>query len=196
MTEQAEDALDVALRVAAALEAVGAAYFIGGSLASSLQGEPRATNDIDIVVDMRLGRVHDFRTALGNEFEVDEQMLREALLHGTCANLFYMPLVMKIDIFGCAHGPFDESELARRRRVKVRDDGAELWVKAPEDTILRKLLWYVDGGQVSDRQWRDIIGVMRNSAAELDQAYLDAWSARLGVNELLTRARQAAGPQE
>lgn len=93
--------------------------------------------------------------------EVDAEQLREALLHGTSANIFYLPEVVKIDLFGHAHGPFDESEFSRRQRVVIRDDGRALFVKTAEDTILRKLWWYVQGGQVSERQWRDVLGVLR-----------------------------------
>jgi hypothetical protein len=76
------DAIAVALRVGAAIESVGGSYFVGGSIASSLQGEPRSTNDIDIVVEMPLGRLQAFRDALGADFEVDLDPLRDALMHG------------------------------------------------------------------------------------------------------------------
>ncbi|XYH98393.1 hypothetical protein ACMHYB_01095 [Sorangium sp. So ce1128] len=81
-------ALDVALRVAAALESLGCEYFIGGSLASSLQGEPRATNDIDLVVAMMPRHVRAFAELLGPDFEVDQEVLRDALTRGSCANIF------------------------------------------------------------------------------------------------------------
>jgi hypothetical protein len=87
----ADDAIDVALRVAAAIELAGGSYFVGGSLASSLQGEPRATNDIDIVLTLPLGKIASFVQALGADFEVDVDMLRDALLHGQSANIFYLP---------------------------------------------------------------------------------------------------------
>ena len=90
------DAIGVALRVGAAIEAVGGAYFVGGSLASSLQGEPRATNDIDMVLELPLGRIIQLKNALGEDFEVDIDMLRDALLHGRCCNLFYLPSVTKV----------------------------------------------------------------------------------------------------
>ena len=134
------DALDVAFLVAVALESVGATYFVGGSVASSLQGEPRATNDIDFVVALDPARVGAFATALGDDFEVDQEMLREALSHGSTANFFYLPFVTKIDVFGLGRAPFDEAEFARRKRVPTRS-GQELFVKSPEDTVLRKLLW-------------------------------------------------------
>lgn len=184
-----EDALDIALLVAAAVERVGGEYFVGGSVASSLQGEPRATNDIDFVVSMT--RVRAFAEALGSDFEVDQIMLRDALATGSSANIFYMPFVTKVDIFGLGDAPYDGVEFARRRQVQIRASGEQLWIKTPEDTILRKLLWYREGGEVSDKQWRDIVGVLRVGGPDLDVAYLDDWATRLGTLALLARARAA-----
>lgn len=141
MSDRPEDVIDVALRVAEALESVGARYFVGGSLASSLDGQPRATNDIDLVIDIPLGKRGALVAALGPDFEVDRDTLKDAVLHGRSANIFYLPQVLKIDLFGHAHGPYDEVEFSRRRPVAIRD-GRTLIVKAPEDTILRKMLWY------------------------------------------------------
>jgi hypothetical protein len=110
------DVLDVAFLVAEAIDASGSEYFIGGSVASSLQGEPRATNDIDFVVAMLGHRVRTFVERLGSDFEVDQAMLRDALSRGGSANIFYLPMVTKIDIFGLGGTPYDEVEFARRRR--------------------------------------------------------------------------------
>ncbi len=187
-------ALDVALRVAAALEAIGCEYFIGGSVASSLQGEPRATNDIDLVVAMMPHRVREFAERLGPDFEVDQEMLRDALTRGSCANIFYLPMVTKVDIFALGPTRYDEVEFNRRRKVRVRSTGEELCIKAPEDTVLRKLLWYREGGEVSSKQWRDVVEVLRVSASEIDAQYLTLWAEKLRVDDLLSRARaEAAG---
>jgi hypothetical protein len=189
-----QDVLDVALLVAKAIDATGSEYFIGGSVASSLQGEPRATNDIDFVVAMLGLRVPAFAAELGEDFEVDQAMLRDALSRGGSANIFYLPMVTKIDIFGLGSAPYDEVEFARRRRVRVRANGEELWIKSPEDTILRKLLWYRDGGEVSEKQWRDVVEVLRVRGPDLDSTFLDIWAVRLSVEALLARARtDAAG---
>lgn len=189
MSDRPEDVIDVALRVAKALESVGARYFVGGSLASSLDGQPRATNDIDFVIDIPIGKLGAFASALGPDFEIDDEMLRDAVLHGRSANIFYLPQVLKIDLFGHAHGPYDESEFSRSRSVTVRD-GSQLVVKAPEDTILRKLVWFRDGGQVSDRQWSDILGVLRAQGSALDAAYIRRWATFLSVADLLGRATE------
>ncbi len=189
MTETADNILDVALMVAQALEAVGARYFVGGSLASSIHGEPRATNDIDFVIDIQMGRVNEFIELLGADFEVDADMLRDAVQHGNSANAFYLPLVLKIDFFGHAHGPFDEAEFARCRPIAVRE-GRVLVIKSPEDTIIRKLMWFREGGEVSDRQWRDIVGVFRSQKGTLDIAYVHQWASTMKVSSLLERAMQ------
>ena len=187
MSDRPQDVVDIALRVAEALEKVGASYFVGGSLASSIDGEPRATNDIDFVIDMAVGKVSELCRLLGADFEVDGDMLRDAILNGRSASVFYLPLVLKIDFFGHPHGPYDESEFSRRRPVLVRP-GRTLMVKAPEDTILRKLLWFREGGEVSDRQWRDILGVLRAQRDNLDLAYLRDWAVYLTLTDLLDRA--------
>ena len=186
------DALDVALLVAAALESVGAEYFVDGSVASSLQGEPRATNDIDFVVSLLPRRVGALVGALGSDFEVDQEMLRDALGQGSSANFFYLPFVTKIDVCGLGAEPFDEAEFARRKRIRVKRTGEELFLKSPEDTVLRKLLWYRDGGSVSEKQWRDLVEVLRISGGQMAPGYLDGWATRLGISSLLARARDEA----
>jgi hypothetical protein len=188
--EVGENAIDIALKVARALTAVGAEYFLGGSLASSLQGEPRATNDIDFVIALPVGKVGDLAAALGGEFEVDTDTLRDAVLRASCANAFYLPVVTKIDFFGRGYEPFDESEFSRRRTTVVAASGQSLVVKSPEDTVLRKLLWFREGGEVSDKQWRDIVSVLQISGDKMDQTYLTSWASRLTVSELLERARR------
>src|SRR3954462_1068100 len=106
MLAEVENAIDIALKVAGALQTVGAEYFVGGSLASSLQGEPRATNDIDFVISLPAGRINALRDALGGDFEVGPDMRRDAVLPARSANSFYLPVVTKIDFFGRGYEPF------------------------------------------------------------------------------------------
>jgi len=121
---------------------------------------------------------------------VDEEALRRAARERTSWNVFFLPFLTKIDLFILRPGAFDAAEFARRTRVEVRP-GHALSVKTPEDTVLRKLLWFRDGGAVSERQWRDVVEVLRHSR-RLDAGYLDDWARRLGLEELLARARAAA----
>lgn len=188
IVEPIKDSLDLALRVGDVLDALGCDYFVGGSVASSLHGEPRATNDIDFVVAMRPQRVQAFAEKLGDDFEVDTDMLRDALIHGSCANFFYLPLVTKIDFFALGSARYDEMEFQRRQRVRVRSTGETLFVKSPEDTVLRKLLWYRAGGEESSKQWRDVVEVLRISGPVLDLPYIERWAVELGTDDLLRRA--------
>jgi hypothetical protein len=184
------DVLDVTLLVTGALERCGIDYFLGGSLATSFQGEPRATNDVDLVVALAEGSVAPLVAALGPDFEVDVEALRRTAREGGSWNVIYAPLVTKIDLFMRGTAPYDLSEFERRRRVEPRA-GRSLFIKSPEDSVLRKLLWYRAGGSVSDRQWRDVVEVLRHSAP-LDIAYLDTWADRLALSALLARARRDA----
>ena len=94
-------------------------------------------------------------------------MLRQALVAGTSANAFFLPVLTKVDFFGLGRSEFDESEFARRRPVVVSDAGESLVIKAPEDSVLRKLLWFREGGSVSDKQWRDVVAILRVNRANL-----------------------------
>jgi hypothetical protein len=186
------DPIEIALLVGEAIAFVGGEYFVGGSLASSMQGHPRSTNDIDIVLSIPIGKIRAFVDKLGKDFEIDEEMLRGALLHGGSANIFHLPSVMKIDLFAVGPTPFDEIEFSRREPVVVQPERV-LFVKTAEDTVLRKLLWFRLGGETSQRQWRDVVEVLLVNGARLDRAYLDDWAKRLSVSDLLARARAEAG---
>lgn len=187
------DVLGVAFQCAEAMERAQVPYFLGGSLASSLQGEPRSTNDIDFVLELRAPQVRPLIDALGAGFDVDEEALGEAVSRRSSWNIFHLPSLTKVDLFMLRQGPFDASEFARRRRVVLTAEGRGLYIKSPEDSVLRKLLWFRDGGELSTAQWRDIVQVLRISGPKLDTAYLQEWAGSLGVVELLTRAREAAG---
>jgi hypothetical protein len=178
---------DVALRVARALESLGLRYLVGGSVASSLLGEPRATNDIDFLVELPEDSVAALAGELGDDFSVDQESLREAVRSRRSWNIFYLPLVTKVDLFVKRDDPFDESELSRRRFVPLSPDGSGLFVASAEDIILRKLAWYRAGGETSDSQLRDVRGVLAVSGARIDLQYLAEWAERLGVADLLQR---------
>lgn len=187
------DVISVALQCAEAFENAGVGYFLGGSLASSLQGEPRATNDIDFVVELRANQIPPLALALGADFDVDEESLREAVARRGSWNIFHLPSVTKVDLFLLRQGDFDASEFSRRRRVVLTDDGRGLFIKSPEDSVLRKLLWFRDGGETSSTQWRDIVQLLRLGAGQLDMSYLHTWAGKLGIEPLLGRALNAAG---
>jgi hypothetical protein len=192
VTATVEDPIAIALLVATAIETAGGAYFVGGSVASSLHGDPRSTNDIDFVISLPVERVGALAVALGADFELDRDVLRDALLRKGCANGFYLPVLTKIDLFALGTEPYDQIEFARRRPVPVGPAGEALIVKSPEDSVLRKLLWYRAGGEVSDKQWRDIVSILCVSRPEMDPAYLSDWARRLDCEDLLARAEKDA----
>ena len=185
------DPLFAAAAVAMALEKLGVRYAVGGSIASSLYGVPRATQDADIVASLAIPHAARLAAALEAEFYVDEDMIRDAIRrHGTF-NVVHLETMFKVDVFVAKGDAWSEEELSRARRERVGDVGAqvELVFASPEDTLLHKLVWFRLGGGVSERQWRDAIGVLRVQGDSLDHGYLDTWSAHLGVRALLEKAR-------
>jgi hypothetical protein len=183
----AEDPVSVAARVTQSLDSLGIPHTIGGSIASSFAGEPRSTIDIDIVVALNDGHISALVAALEEEFYVDEAALRRAVRDRTSANLIHHASYLKVDLFVAGGTPLDEQQLQRRREVRL-SDGRMLYVHPPEDILLQKLRWFRRGGEVSDRQWRDIRAIVRVQGPALDRAYLVANAPLLSVSDLLERA--------
>jgi hypothetical protein len=179
--------------VVAALDAAAIPYMISGSLASSLQGEPRASHDIDLVVEISPADVPRLAARLAGEppLYLDQIGARDAVAHGTLFNLIDEHTGDKVDFWPLTSEPFDRSRFARRRWVDAL--GLRLPFSAPEDTILMKLRWAHDAGG-SERQLTDALRVYELQAAVLDHAYLDEWAAVLGVTDALARLRDQAEP--
>jgi len=162
---------------------------VGGSLSSSLHGVMRSTLDADIVADMRLEHIQPLAGVLSPEFYVDNEMIREAIEHHSSFNLVHYETAFKVDVFLPKPRPFDQVQLDRRAPVTVTTDPERsLYVTSPEDVILSKLEWYRMGGEVADRQWRDVLGVLKTRAGGLDLDYLRRWAEELRVSDLLERA--------
>jgi hypothetical protein len=181
--------IEVTLKVTKVFEELGVAYLIGGSLASTLYGMVRTTQDSDIVAEMRLEHLSTFVTALQDEFYLDEEMILDAIRRNSSFNMIHRESMFKVDVFIPHPRPFLQSQLMRAQRQTFAFEG-NLSAKfaSPEDTILSKLEWYRMGGEVSERQWRDILGVMKTRAGDLDLDYLRSWANELKVDDLLERA--------
>jgi hypothetical protein len=179
----------VLLEVTAVLDRLGAPYVLGGSLASSLLGEPRSTADIDLALALPEDAVDELVRALEPAFFVDAEAARVALRRRSHFNVLHRETMLKIDLFVLGDAAFDREQLDRRRRVAVSPGSPQLVaVSSPEDLVLRKLAWYRAGGHSSDRQWRDVLGVLKVQRGRLDLAHLRRWAGVLGVDELLERA--------
>jgi len=175
--------------VADALEALGVVYAIGGSFASALHGVMRATMDADLVADMRQEHVAPFVQALGEAFYADAEMMREAIGQHKSFNLIHLDTMFKVDVFVARPRDFDRAQLARRQlHLLAEDPERRAYVASAEDTVLAKLEWHWLGGQASDRQWRDVLGVLKVQGQRLDLAYMRHMAAGLGVQDLLERA--------
>lgn len=186
--------VEVTLKVTGVLERLGVPYLIAGSLASALYGMVRTTQDSDIVSEMRPDHVKPFVSALEDEFYIDEEMIAESVARNSSFNIIHRDTMFKVDVFIPRQRPFLRSQLARAQDQTFLFE-AEVSAKfaSPEDTVLSKLEWYRLGGEVSDRQWRDILGVLKTRAGELDVDYLRQWARELKVGDLLERALKESG---
>ncbi len=186
MTPRDPEALKVLFRVLEVLERFGVAYHLGGSYASAIHGIPRQTHDIDLIVDLVEEGISELAQTLATEFYVDELSMQRAVAeHGSC-NLVHLASGVKVDLFVKGDSAFDLEEFERRVPVLLGDEAPrEVFVKSAEDTVLRKLLWYRLGGELSDRQWADVRGVISVQAGRLDIEYLARWADLLSVRDLL-----------
>jgi hypothetical protein len=150
---------------------------------------------VDIVADLRPTHAGALVAALRPEYYVDEEAVRGAIIDGTSFTAIHLASAVKVDVFVVGDDEFDAVRVAAGRPTRVGDDpaGSLLRVDRPEYLVLRKLNWYRRGGGASERQRRDVLGVLRANRGALDQAEMDAWAARIGVGDLLERARGEAG---
>ena len=186
--------VEVTLKVTNVFEKLGVPYLIGGSLASTLYGMVRSTQDSDIVAEMGSEHVQSFVEDLENEFFIDDEMIAEAIRTNSSFNIIHRDTMFKVDVFIPHPRPYLQSQISRAQKQTFNLE-SEVSAKfaSPEDTILAKLEWYRMGGEVSDRQWRDILGVLKTRAGEIDIDYLKKWAGELKVSDLLERVLSEVG---
>ena len=187
----ASDIVRALAPLARELNSQGIGFHVGGSVASSAHGLPRATIDVDIVADIRLNQVEPLVAALENAYYIDGDMLRDAIRRRASCNLIHLGTMLKVDVFILKRQPYDLE--AFRRAEPGLIDGVAFPLSGPEDIALHKLYWFKLGGGVSERQWNDVLGVLKVQADGLDLVYMRRWAPSLGVVELLEAACSDAG---
>ena len=184
-----DESLKAALAAAAELDKLGVRWFLGGSLASSIHGVPRATFDADIMADVRPQHVRILIKSLGDRWYADENAITEAIRERSSFNLIHLDTAVKVDVFVPKLRRFDAGEFTRCRKIKILEDPViEASVCCAEDIVIAKLEWYRLGGDQSERQWDDVLGVLRLNQGKLDDELLRANAKELGVSDLLERA--------
>lgn len=166
--------------VAQFFESHGVHYHVVGSMASMAYGEPRFTNDVDMVAEMSIDNVGDLCEAFSApEFYLSETAIRDAIIRRGQFNIIHPSSGMKVDVIVPKDSEFARSEKARVRRISSPGEYS-VWFGSPEDVILYKLQFYQRGG--SEKHLRDIAGMIKLLRERIDLAYIEAWVRKLGVS--------------
>ena len=177
-----------------AFEKLSIPYYIGGSIASSVYGMARATLDVDIVADLKINHIAHLNLILEHQYYIDEDMIADAIRTNSSFNLIHLETMIKIDVFLHKEDPYAEMALQRKRKDTLEERAnVEFYFSSPEDIIIAKVQWYKIGGFVSERQWLDVIGVIKVQGDLLDKKYLKRWSQKLGLSSLMQKAFDEAG---
>jgi hypothetical protein len=176
----------------AALDRLAIPYAVVGSVASSARGSYRATEDIDVLAKILPHQAAELAQALGKDWYADADQIHDATAAGRAFNLIYIPFSQKVDIFP-VKDDFCVTQLERATKLPLPalGSGAQYPVASAEDIVLAKLQWYKAGGEISERQWTDVLRVIL-ATPDMDWGYVESWAPRLGVDMLLARARDAA----
>jgi hypothetical protein len=176
------------------LDEAGIRYSIGGSVAASYVGEPRSTMDVDMLIDLRPERVETLAAALSSDFHVDEASIRDAVTRCSAFQALHLGTYTKFDLFVSGASELDITEMATRVLRPLGDEtDREVHVASAEVIVLRKLDWFRRGDCISDRQWNDVLGVLKRQGQALDLAGMRSLAERLGLTALLDRALDEAG---
>ena len=177
-----------------ALDDAGIEYMLTGSIVSSLQGAPRSTHDVDIVVRLTSAQVRPLTAAFPPpRYYLSETAITEALKHRKMFNLLEVPTGQKVDFWMFKDDPFNQSRFGRRRREQYF--GTDVNVSSPEDTILAKLAWAQESGG-SEKQFIDALRVFEVQEINLDLSYINDWAERLQVRPLWEQLQREATKPE
>lgn len=170
-------------------------YQIGGSVASSVFGIARSTMAVDMVVAVNSNNVVPLAKRLESVYYISETAVKEAVERQSSFNLVHLETMMKIDVFILKDRSFDQEAFQRRRMDRLDSESSErtYYISSPEDIIINKLEWYNKGGRKSERQWNDIIGILKVQGNSLDLIYCEKWAKQLALGDLLRKALQDAG---
>lgn len=189
-----EDPLWLIQQLSVIFERLNIPYYVSGSVASSLQGEVRFTQDLDLAIDLQPEQGLLLIEALSPDFYISEVAVNEAIQGITTSfNVIHLQAIEKADIFISGKDEFSVSKMNRRQLYQVEENQSSFYVCSPEDTILQKLLWLKMGQDQSQKQWRDVLGVLKLQGEGLDFAYLGVWGERLGVKKLLQQGMIQSG---
>jgi len=188
------DPVAIAVQVAGILERLGVRYVLGGSLASAAFGEPRATLDVDLAADLGVAQVGAFVDAVRHDFFVDAEWVAAEVRRRGSFQLVHRASMIRVDVFVPAWQGFDRWKWEHRRRIEL-GAGAALDVTSPEAIVIQKLDWYRAGGETSDRQWRDVLGVLKSQRGHLDLPAVREQADAMGVADLLARVCGEAGSE-
>lgn len=187
------DAVLVLDQLATLLEGLAVPFVVGGSLASGSWGEPRSTHDVDVLIRLESDRIEPLVAALKPSFYVDIESVRDALREARAFNVIHMGRYQKIDLFVAGPSALDVAQLESPVPRRLAPDFERAFpVTAPELIVLRKLDWYRKGDMVSERQWRDVLAVLRVQAGRLNAELMNGLASQVGLTELLGRARAEA----
>ncbi|NQT72188.1 MAG: hypothetical protein HQ553_05380 [Chloroflexi bacterium] len=177
-------------RVVQTLDDSGIQYMLTGSVVSSLQGEPRSTHDIDIIVAIEQASALDLVEAFASaDYYLSQESILDAIIHRGMFNLIDVNTGDKVDFWILTDEPFDCSRFERKYTEKVM--GLQIAVSSPEDTILAKLNWAkLSGG--SEKQFIDALRVFEVQFEKLDLTYLGLWAQELGVEQMLDKLQDEA----
>jgi hypothetical protein len=180
--------ITVVRRFTDVLDALRIPYAIGGSMASSLYGTVRFTQDADITVEPFTPVADKLFDALEKDFYISKEAMYEALHSRSSFNVIHFATAFKIDIFIRSENEFQRQMLSRSRKLRLGDSAKAVSFVSPEDIILLKLGWFRQSEGASERQWSDVQGVLAGQAKSLDFEYLRSWADKLGLSELLAKA--------